>query len=158
MPEGKHLPSVSMKYVNVVIDHNSRHTDTYYTYSTEEDLRRGSLVQVPFNRGNKLKMGYVFETEVQPDCDPSKVKAVAVMDKCESFSACGGPVFAETRSALYDLPERPMAVNYVYGLGGRDVTIETFETIYDALDQMATSGQTGEVYRHIGVRDLEDQR
>lgn len=62
--KGKHLPSVSMKYVNVVIDHNSRHTDTYYTYSTEEDLRRGSLVQVPFNRGNKLKTGYVFETDV----------------------------------------------------------------------------------------------
>lgn len=80
MPEGKHLPSVSMKYVNVVIDHNSRHTDTYYTYRTEEDLRRGSLVQVPFNRGNKLKTGYVFETDVQPDCDPSKIKAVAAVD------------------------------------------------------------------------------
>lgn len=88
----------------------------------------------------------------------SKVKAVAVMDKSEGFSACGGPVFAETRSALYDLPERPMAVNYVYGLGGRDVTIGTFETIYDALDQMVESGQTGEIYRHIGVRDLEEQR
>lgn len=88
----------------------------------------------------------------------SKVKAVAVMDKCESFSACGGPVFAETRSALYDLPERPLAVNYVYGLGGRDVTIATFEEIYDALDQMVETGQVGEVYRHIGVRDLEEQR
>lgn len=78
--KGKHLPSVSMKYVNVVIDHNSRHTDTYYTYSTEEDLRRGSLVQVPFNRGNKLKTGYVFETDVTPDCDPSRIKAVAAAD------------------------------------------------------------------------------
>lgn len=87
----------------------------------------------------------------------SKVKAVAVMDKCESFSACGGPVFAETRSALYDLPERPMAVNYVYGLGGRDVTIDTYDEIYDALFDMIETGQTGEVYRHIGVRDLEDK-
>lgn len=88
----------------------------------------------------------------------SRVKAVAVMDKCESFSACGGPLFAETRSALYDLPERPMAVNYVYGLGGRDVTIATFEEIFDALDQMVETGQVGDVYRHIGVRDLEEQR
>ena len=88
----------------------------------------------------------------------SKVKAVAVMDKCESFSACGGPVFAETRSALYDLPQRPLAVNYVYGLGGRDVTVNTFEEIFKALEQMAESGQVGEVYRHIGVRDLEEQR
>lgn len=88
----------------------------------------------------------------------SRVKAVAVMDKCESFSACGGPLFAETRSALYDLPERPLAVNYVYGLGGRDVTIATFEEIFDALDQMVETGQVGDVYRHIGVRDLEEQR
>ena len=88
----------------------------------------------------------------------SRVKAVAVMDKCESFSACGGPLFAETRSALYDLPERPLAVNYVYGLGGRDVTKATFEEIFDALDQMVGTGQVGDVYRHIGVRDLEEQR
>lgn len=88
----------------------------------------------------------------------SKVKAVAVMDKCESFSACGGPVFAETRSALYDVKERPLMVNYVYGLGGRDVTIDTFEEIYGALFDMAETGEPGEVYRHIGVRDLEDEK
>lgn len=86
----------------------------------------------------------------------SKVKAVAVMDKCEGFSACGGPLFAETRSALYDLKERPYAVNYVYGLGGRDVTIDTYETIYDALFEIVETGNVGEIYRHIGVRDLED--
>lgn len=88
----------------------------------------------------------------------SGAKAVAVMDKCESFSACGGPLFAETRAALYDLPNRPKAVNYVYGLGGRDVTISTFEEIYSALSAIAETGETGEVYRHIGVRDLEDER
>lgn len=87
----------------------------------------------------------------------SGVKAVAVMDKCEGFSAAGGPVFAETRSALYDLKERPMAVNYVYGLGGRDVTTTTFEEIYDALFHMIQTGEVGQVYRHIGVRDLEDR-
>ncbi len=87
----------------------------------------------------------------------SKVKAVAVMDKSEGFSACGGPIFAETRSALYDLPERPLAVNYVYGLGGRDVTIGTYEEIYGSLFEMIKTGQVGQVYRHIGVRDLEDK-
>ncbi len=87
----------------------------------------------------------------------SKIKAVAVMDKCEGFSAAGGPVFAETRSALYDLKERPMAVNYVYGLGGRDVTTATFEEIYDALFYMIRTGEVGQIYRHIGVRDLEDR-
>ena len=83
----------------------------------------------------------------------SGLKAVAIMDKSEGFSACGGPVFAETCSALYAEKERPLMINYVYGLGGRDVTIGTFEEIFEALKQAAETGETGEVYRHIGVRE-----
>lgn len=82
----------------------------------------------------------------------SGVKAVAVMDKAESFSAAGGPLFAETRSALYDLDNRPKAINYVYGLGGRDFRVEDCEYIFDQLDEIIATGKTGEVYRHIGQR------
>ena len=84
------------------------------------------------------------------------VKAVAVMDKAESFSGCGGPLFAELRSAMYDLPARPLAVNYIYGLGGRDVTVDYFHQVFDALDEISETGQPGEVYRYIGVRDAND--
>lgn len=83
----------------------------------------------------------------------SHVKVVAVMDKSESFSTAGGPLFAETRSALYDLENRPKAINYVYGLGGRDITVEDFDYIYEEMFKIVKSGQTGEVYRHIGHRD-----
>lgn len=83
----------------------------------------------------------------------SGVKAVAVMDKAESFSAAGGPLFAETRSALYDLESRPKCINYVYGLGGRDFRVEDCEYIFDQLDQIIETGKTGEVYRHIGQRE-----
>lgn len=79
-------------------------------------------------------------------------KAVAVMDKCEGFSACGGPLFAETRSALYDCPARPRMVSFVYGLGGRDVTTDTFRAIYEDL----AKGENDQVYRHVGVRGDED--
>jgi len=82
----------------------------------------------------------------------SHVKAAAVMDKCESFSACGGPLFAETRSALYDLPNRPRLVGYVYGLGGRDIFVEQFEQICDRLFAIAGSGQSGELITHLGQR------
>ena len=85
----------------------------------------------------------------------SGVKAVAVMDKSEGFSACGGPLFAEVRSALYDLADRPKCVNYVYGLGGRDVTVGTYETIFGELAEILRTGETGEVYRHIGQREGE---
>ena len=82
----------------------------------------------------------------------SHVKAVAIMDKAESFSSQGGPLFAEVRSALYDLEARPRAVGYVYGLGGRDITPEHFAGIYDRLLKIASGGEQGSVYTHLGQR------
>ena len=83
-------------------------------------------------------------------------RAVAVMDKSEGFSAHGGPLFAETRSALYDLRERPYLINLVYGLGGRDVKTEDIQKVFARLAHIATSGETGPVYTHMGQRSKED--
>jgi pyruvate ferredoxin oxidoreductase alpha subunit len=83
----------------------------------------------------------------------AKVQVVAVMDKAESFSACGGPVFAETRSACYSLSASPKMINFVYGLGGRDVRVEDIKFVYEQLNQIMQSGNTGEIYRHLGVRE-----
>ena len=82
-----------------------------------------------------------------------RVKAVAIMDKAESFSNSGGPLFNEARSALYDLPGRPFAINYIYGLGGRDITVDDFYEIYGDLFIIARDSDPGDVYRYIGVRD-----
>ena len=79
------------------------------------------------------------------------VKMVAVMDKCEGFSAVGGPVFAEVRSALYDCSPRPKMINYVYGLGGRDITVNHIKEIFNTL--LAEKDQeVKDTYRHFGVR------
>lgn len=86
----------------------------------------------------------------------SRCKAVAVMDKSEGFSACGGPVFSETRSACYDLENPPKMVNIVYGLGGRDVSTDDIKNVFARLDNIAKTGKTGktgEVYTHMGVRE-----
>lgn len=81
------------------------------------------------------------------------VKAVAVMDKCEGFSNCGGPLFVETRSALYDAKDRPLMVNYIYGLGGRDVRVEDIARVFSELGAIAAKGTAGDVYRYLGVRE-----
>ena len=81
------------------------------------------------------------------------IKAIAVMDKCEGFSAAGGPLFAEVRSALYDLTEKPMTINYIYGLGGRDVRTTDIESVYSDLDAIVESGKAGDTYRYLGVRE-----
>jgi pyruvate ferredoxin oxidoreductase alpha subunit len=83
----------------------------------------------------------------------SHVKAVAVMDKAESFNACGGPLYPEVRSALYDCKTRPLMVNYIYGLGGRDVMVENIRYVFESLRDIAATGKTGETYRFLGVRE-----
>jgi len=83
------------------------------------------------------------------------VKAVAVMDKADSFSAVGGPVFADVRNACYELANRPHIVNYIYGLGGRDVPVDNFFKVYKDLSEIISNGKTGNVYRHVGVRGVK---
>ena len=60
-------------------------------------------------------------------------KAVAVLDRSESFGAEGGPLFLEVRSALYDHDVRPALVNYIYGLGGADVRLELMRRVFSDL-------------------------
>ena len=87
----------------------------------------------------------------------AETKAVAVMDKSEGFSANGGPLFAETRSALYDLPQRPHMINIVYGLGGRDFKTKDVKKVFARLAGIATTGEIGPIYTHLGQRSREDQ-
>lgn len=81
-----------------------------------------------------------------------KVKAVAVMDKAESFNGQGGPLYAETCAALYGKENAPMMINYIYGLGGRDVRVESIRTVFEALEKVVADGKPGETYRYLDVR------
>ena len=83
------------------------------------------------------------------------VKAVAVMDKSEGFSACGGPLFAETAGACINMPDRPLMVDIVFGLGGRDFTVEAALSVFDRLKNIAATGEPGELYTHMGQREKE---
>ena len=80
-------------------------------------------------------------------------KAVAVMDKSEGFSACGGPLFAETSGAIINLEQRPKMIDIVFGLGGRDFTVAAALSVYDRLEKIAAGGEIGEVYTHMGQRE-----
>ncbi len=80
-------------------------------------------------------------------------KAVAVMDKSEGFSACGGPVFAETSGAIINLDKRPKMIDIVFGLGGRDFTVDAALSVYERLGKIADGGEVGAVYTHMGQRE-----
>ena len=79
------------------------------------------------------------------------VKAFAAMDKDDSFNAHCGPIFAETAAALYAAGvSAPKGINYIYGLGGRDVRVESIQHVFAELEKISGSGDTGAVsYTHL---------
>ncbi|MCL6584573.1 MAG: pyruvate ferredoxin oxidoreductase [bacterium] len=81
------------------------------------------------------------------------LKALAVMDRCDSFGAAGGPVFSEVRSALYDLSPHPAVVNYIYGLGGRDLGIAHIEQVIRDLQEIRQTGCIRELLTYLTVRE-----
>lgn len=86
-----------------------------------------------------------------------RCQAVAVLDKSEGFSGCGGPLFAETASACINLSQRPKMVDIVYGLGGRDFTVDQAKRVFARLEKIVKTGETGPVYSHMGQRDLREE-
>jgi len=76
-----------MKYVNVVIDNNTDHTDNLYTYRCEDDsVKTGAKVYVPFAKGNRIKDAYVFQVADQLDEEIKGIKAIAGIDPDISLS------------------------------------------------------------------------
>lgn len=112
-------------------------------------------------RDNGVKAGLVKIRSFRPF--PAKeiakalkpCKAVAVMDRSETFSTNGGPVGAETMQAMYVHGCTAKAINILYGIGGRDVTVDDMTGVYETLMEIARTGETGPTYRYMGLRDKE---
>ncbi len=79
-------------------------------------------------------------------------RAVAILDRCESYNSNGGPLGAEVTAGLYR--ERIMieTVNYIYGLAGRDFTVSDATGIFDDLAEMVENGKEIEQYQYIRLR------
>ncbi|HNV34489.1 MAG TPA: pyruvate ferredoxin oxidoreductase [Bacillota bacterium] len=80
------------------------------------------------------------------------VKAVAVMDKADSFDAVGGPLYKDIRSAMYG-KRGGKIVNYIYGLGGRDVTEQNIHSVFEDLKTIADTGKVANQVTYLGVRE-----
>ena len=83
----------------------------------------------------------------------SGCKAVAIMDRCESYNGNGGPLGSEVPAALFKNKVLIEAVNYIYGLAGRDFTISDVKGIFTELEEMIERGRTVEQYRYIRLRE-----
>jgi pyruvate ferredoxin oxidoreductase alpha subunit len=83
------------------------------------------------------------------------VKAIGVMDRSISFGAMNnaGPLFLELCAALHVYGGDMPIVDYVFGLGGRDIVPSQIEQVAHDLLKMAETGERGEVVRYLGVRE-----
>ncbi len=72
----------------------------------------------------------------------SKAKVLAVFDRAVS-QGYGGPVFAEVSGALINEKERPMILNFIIGLGGRDITFSDFDHVAEESMKALESGEAG---------------
>jgi len=82
----------------------------------------------------------------------SGLKAVAVMDRAETFSTQGGQIFTELRAAFYAEPKRPLMRGYIFGLGGRDTTTREIKRVFDDLSSDIERGRVGQLVSYLDVR------
>ncbi|MDR1453323.1 MAG: pyruvate ferredoxin oxidoreductase, partial [Candidatus Margulisbacteria bacterium] len=84
----------------------------------------------------------------------SGLRAVAVFDRSDSLNGYGGPVFTEVCSALFNSAQKPRIVNYIYGLGGRDIDVHQIAAVYDRLNSIKAkdSADVGAIVNYLGVR------
>lgn len=86
----------------------------------------------------------------------SHCKAVGVIDRTASFGALGGPLFSDIRSAFYDyaaVSHKPHIINYIAGLGGRDIMFTHIRQMFAELEVLGTTGDVSDKIRFVGVRE-----
>ena len=82
----------------------------------------------------------------------SHLKAIAILDKADSLNAAGGALFEDVTSAMYVNNKIVPAVNYVYGIGGRDTKADDIEKVYNDLLEIVKTGKVENPYRYFGLR------
>jgi len=80
------------------------------------------------------------------------LKAVCVLDRADSFGGYG-PLFAEVCSALYQVREKPLMINKIYGLGGRDFMPHHAQQVLSELVELTKTDTVEIVKEYIGVRE-----
>ena len=83
----------------------------------------------------------------------SNLKAVAVLDRAASFGAKGGPVYTDIRAALYGNNGKLPVVDYIYGLGGRDINMKLIQSAFADLQQIVETGKINQEVGFLGLRD-----
>ncbi|MDP3791443.1 MAG: transketolase C-terminal domain-containing protein [Candidatus Omnitrophota bacterium] len=80
------------------------------------------------------------------------VKAIAVLDRSDSINGNEGPLCVEVKAALFDNNMKKIVLNYIYGLGGREIKLDDIESVYKDLAE-AFKGNAKDMVTYLGVRE-----
>ena len=81
------------------------------------------------------------------------VKAIAILDKADSLNGAGGALYEDVTSAMYTENVHVSAVNYIYGIGGRDTTTNDIEKVFEDLQEIVKDEKNAkDHYRYLGLR------
>ncbi|HDM43250.1 MAG TPA: pyruvate ferredoxin oxidoreductase [Firmicutes bacterium] len=80
-------------------------------------------------------------------------KSIVVLDRSDSFGAFGGPLFTEIRSALYGIENPPEIIDFIYGLGGRNITKDELKTAFMKAVDIAEGAEVKNRVDYLGVRE-----
>ncbi len=81
------------------------------------------------------------------------LKALAILDKADSVNAYSGPLFSELTSAMFSEKICVPTINYIYGLGGRDVKADDILSVYEDLQNILVTGKIDTVKHYLGVKE-----
>ena len=71
------------------------------------------------------------------------IEVLGVLDRSVSFGS-GGPIYLDVRNSLYNPKGGPNIINFIAGLGGRDIKVDDVATIYKKLLEVREVGYVEE--------------
>jgi pyruvate ferredoxin oxidoreductase alpha subunit len=83
----------------------------------------------------------------------SPLKVVGILDRGDTFSNLGGPLFLDVKSSLFELPKPPLLSNFIYGLGGREVSLRDIRSVYEKLFEYLAQGEVKGVPIYLGAKE-----
>jgi pyruvate/2-oxoacid:ferredoxin oxidoreductase alpha subunit len=81
-----------------------------------------------------------------------RVHTVGVFDRSYTFGQ-GGAIFGEVRNALFPVASQVKIKGYIGGLGGRDVTENDFEKIFEDLLSISNGAKLGKEVEWVALKD-----
>ncbi|MBE0425812.1 MAG: pyruvate ferredoxin oxidoreductase [Nitrospirae bacterium] len=81
------------------------------------------------------------------------LKAICVLDRSDAFGGSFGQMFLDISTSLYPYDKKPLLINKIYGLGGRDYLPEHAEHVLNELIEITRSGKVKAYKEYIGVRE-----